>query len=801
MRAVCYISWLLLFASCAPTANSIRARTSSQDAESIWRESHLQHFQKNGLAAFNRGDLGEAAKHYSSGAQAALLEKDYFAAGRFLANLGAMQLGQLENRQALGSLLEARRLALLADDISTQQSVQANLANLYMQSGDQEAAGAAAAAGAALSPPAQKTYLRVRILLSFARVLSRVRGLAAAMPAYSQALQLADAAGDDSLVAECLDLTGFEYLRNESLAEAHNYLARAWTLRRSAQDPRQSITEAKLATLFRKLGQPARARFWIERALPAAVKHSRSVAEWTLWHERAQIAEAEGDMQAALAFHRMSISKAAAWREKSPPAERFRLSSELYLQDAFDGFLRVAGLQLSASQSSSLAEEMFAVVHFNRAWSLDSPRGQSAFDARKGTDTLLADARRLEARLLGGDLTVAPRLSAVRTSLAEAQITPAHSSASIRTPDILLEPSNGEAILTIHLDEPRSWLWLWTATGRRVVALPPRTTILNAANKFRTAVVQNDSKFREYGAELYQLLFGSLGPSVLQYGRWDIVTGDGLHQIPFAALIVDSQSNEPYLVQRVQIRLIPNAIHRDSSSVSSKSFLAVADPIFNSADPRFSREDRTANSVVHASQWALELPRLPGTAEEVRLAAAPLKAAGYSIRMLDGAAGSEESVLRELAAAKHSIIHFATHSVAPASDTDRIHLALSIRPDGSPGLLSADDISGCATTAELVVLSACRSAASSAPRGAALLGLTRAWLRAGANRVLATLWPVPDDNAPLFKAFYESIASSPSTGPLPVAEALRNAQLSAIGRGGAYASPSYWSGYVLLVRR
>jgi CHAT domain-containing protein len=266
-------------------------------------------------------------------------------------------------------------------------------------------------------------------------------------------------------------------------------------------------------------------------------------------------------------------------------------------------------------------------------------------------------------------------------------------------------------------------------------------------------------------------------------------------------MIVNPADPESFLVRRVRIRIIPNALARNAPPPARRAFLAVADPIFNPADPRFPASARNSRSVVHASPASMGLPRLPGTAAEAAAASSSLLQSGYEARILQGGEISEESVLRQIAAFRPSIIHFATHSVSPAADADRIHLALSIRSDGSPGLLSAEDIASCSTNAELVVLSSCRSAAARSAGNAALLGLSRAWFRSGASRVLATLWPVADASKPLFDSFYASIAATPADQPLAAADALRAAQLGAIRRGGPQSEPAHWAGYVLLARR
>ena len=82
-----------------------------------------------------------------------------------------------------------------------------------------------------------------------------------------------------------------------------------------------------------------------------------------------------------------------------------------------------------------------------------------------------------------------------------------------------------------------------------------------------------------------------------------------------------------------------------------------------------------------------------------------------------------------------------------------------------------------------------------------MLGLTRAWLTAGAHQVVSTLWPVGDESTAFFSMFYGRLSRSGDGSPLPVAAALQQAQISCIRGGGASAMPRNWAGQVLLARR
>jgi CHAT domain-containing protein len=88
-----------------------------------------------------------------------------------------------------------------------------------------------------------------------------------------------------------------------------------------------------------------------------------------------------------------------------------------------------------------------------------------------------------------------------------------------------------------------------------------------------------------------------------------------------------------------------------------------------------------------------------------------------------------------------------------------------------------------------VTLSGCETALG----GEGLMGLTRAFLYAGARSVLASLWGVSDFSTPeLMDRFYRHLAAGAAKD-----EALRAAQVEMIRAGGRRAQPDNWAAFEL----
>ena len=103
------------------------------------------------------------------------------------------------------------------------------------------------------------------------------------------------------------------------------------------------------------------------------------------------------------------------------------------------------------------------------------------------------------------------------------------------------------------------------------------------------------------------------------------------------------------------------------------------------------------------------------------------------------------------------------------------------------------DIYNLKLNADLVTLSACRTALGKDIAGEGLVGLTRGFLYAGASRVVATLWSVEDKaTAEMMRRFYSGIFKD----KLSPASALRAAQL-AMWHDKQWRSPYYWGAFTL----
>jgi CHAT domain-containing protein len=179
------------------------------------------------------------------------------------------------------------------------------------------------------------------------------------------------------------------------------------------------------------------------------------------------------------------------------------------------------------------------------------------------------------------------------------------------------------------------------------------------------------------------------------------------------------------------------------------------------------------------------LAPLPGTGDEVRAVTGD-----GDVRLL-GADATEGNLRRAIARAERwSAIHLACHGLPSARDPSLSALAFT-PTETEDGFFTALEVYSQFVNADLVVLSACESGADAARSGEGLAGLTRAFLLAGAPRVLASVARVDDEATRHFmQAFYEEWAKPESRSD----EALRRAR-EKVRKSRPH--PSAWGAFVL----
>jgi len=253
--------------------------------------------------------------------------------------------------------------------------------------------------------------------------------------------------------------------------------------------------------------------------------------------------------------------------------------------------------------------------------------------------------------------------------------------------------------------------------------------------------------------KLHALLWAPLAPALLGCQRVLVVPHAELAALPFASL----HDGHHWVGQTLQVAMAPSA------RVALHGLRRAA--------------GRSPASTPQALVLG-ESTRLPQAGAEARHVASLY---GNSVCLIDEAATLP--ALRD-AAPSADIIHLACHAQFRADNP--MFSALHLRD----GALTAQWLQGLTLRPAVVVLSACETGLADSRQGDEMVGLVRAFLVAGAARVVATLWPVDDAVTEQFMAaFHGALAAGQ-----PCATSLQMAQAQVMQQ---HAHPFYWAGFVL----
>jgi len=276
-------------------------------------------------------------------------------------------------------------------------------------------------------------------------------------------------------------------------------------------------------------------------------------------------------------------------------------------------------------------------------------------------------------------------------------------------------------------------------------------TLLRAPTQRRRQLAENA---RNLLAHLYQHLLQPLQPQLAQYPRLLIVPHGKLHYLPFHAL----HDGQRYLIETREISYLP------ASSLI-----------------RFNQQPSTTQARTLSFGYSAQ-GLLPQTIEEAKQVA----------HIMGGQAFLEEdATLTQLKqqGAQAQVLHFATHGEFRADNPLFSGIWLA------DGWLTTLDIFNLHLDASLVTLSACHSGQHRIGGGDELLGLTRAFLYAGAHSLLLSFWQIPDAIAEtLVTEFYRHLAAGQRK-----ASALRKAQLTLLEQSQTdfHSHPFIWAPYFL----
>jgi CHAT domain-containing protein/Tfp pilus assembly protein PilF len=470
--------------------------------------------------------------------------------------------------------------------------------------------------------------------------------------------------------------------------------------------------------------------------------------------------------------------------ELGRPEEAFHVL-ERYRSRAFLALLAERDLVYTRDVPEALdRERRVARAEYDRAFAaLAGSTGTAADEARQNLEA----ARRRQGE-------IAARLRAASPPFADLHYPEPLDLARTRS---ALDP--GTLLLSYAIGEERSHLFAVGPGPDDFSAVPLEATLPKLRDevaRFRQ-FLQADSPLgnRPLRALAERLSAELLSPVADRIGRAErlLILADGpLFLLPFVALADPTAPGEArYLVEAKPVHTAASAtvfaaLRRARPRERPARLLAFGDPDYQA------RDAGAAPLVRSLRDRGLEITPLPGSRREVETLRRLYPA---EARVYVGSDAREERARRP--EGEPSLLHFACHAMAdevsPLDSSLILSLPSSWKPGEPNGLLQAWEIlEQLRIDADLVTLSACRTALGREMSGEGMVGLTRAFHYAGAHCVLASLWEVEDEaTAELMGRFYRRLRSGQSKDV-----ALRGAQVEMLGTA-SFSHPSRWGAFQL----
>jgi CHAT domain-containing protein/Tfp pilus assembly protein PilF len=795
-----------------------------------------------GLVYSHLGEKQKALEYYSQSLSLSRAIGDRSVEATTLSNIGGVYDNWGEKQKGLDYYSQSLLLSRATGDRSQEAVTLDNIGAVYDYLGEQQKALDYYKQSLSLIQGTGDPSVEAITLNNIGRIYDDLGETQKALEYLSQSLTLKRAIGDRSGEAVTLSNIGAIYDYFGDKQKALEYYKKALPLSREVGDRRaEAVTLTNIGTVYSDLGEKQKALEYYSQSLPLSRAVGDASAEAGIFYHIAVSKRDRGNLTEALNDIESSLKIIENLRTKIASPE-LRTSYFATVQDYYELYIDLLMQLHKTNPKSGYDTKALEASERSRARSLLELLKETKANIREGIspDLLELDAiekQRIEAvshpnpnptqvdAIDKQRLTLLEKYQQIQTQIRSTS--PRY--AALTQPKPLTLPEiqkqildENTILLQYSLGTNRSFLWVVTSTGLTSYELPKRADIETAARTFREIVTNPryrnvPQKSAEASANLSKLI---LQPAAEQLGnkRLLIVPDGILHYTPFGALSLDQtagqNANIP-LITTHEIITLPSAstlgILRQNfgdRKPPNQTLAILADPVFSPDDERIkgkltqeTTEKLESNNLglnrsLRASDLAWPPARLPFTSEEAKnilniLKLVPVASSSSKFDFDASRAWATEGSL-----VNYQIIHFATHGIANSQNPELSGILMSmVDKQGNllNGFLRLNDIFNLKLAANLVVLSACQTGLGQNIKGEGMVGLTRGFMYAGAQRVAVSLWNVDDEGTSvLMEKFYQKMLQQ----KLTEAAALRAAQLEMI-ESKKWRSPYYWAAFTL----
>ena len=330
-------------------------------------------------------------------------------------------------------------------------------------------------------------------------------------------------------------------------------------------------------------------------------------------------------------------------------------------------------------------------------------------------------------------------------------------------------------ILFYWLGRDCSYLWAITANQVKLYPLPAAAEIDAAVQRYRQALLGWQDVLQTAnpdGRYLYDVLVAPAKQWIAPNSRVIVITDGSLDSLNFETLLAP----EPKLHYWIE-----------DATVLSASSLRVLSAAGTHSKMGTGKLLLMGNAVASSADYA-PLPNASSEMENVE------KHFPADSRVSYGGDKATPAAYLSSDLEEVSFIHFVAHaSASKLSPLDSAIILSRSSPEEDSFKLYARDITHHPLNARLVTISSCYGAGAKAYSGEGLVGLSWAFLRAGAHNVIGALWEVNDaSTATLMDHVYDGLKEGQ-----PPEAALRSAKLAFLHSDGVVRKPFYWAPFQL----
>lgn len=587
--------------------------------------------------------------------------------------------------------------------------------------------------------------------------------LEAALNGFREAFQEAQQLGSPNDAFEWLNNEGLSLYRLGDYRQAEKCYLNALLIAQSIRY-QQEIIEAQiaLASLYLKIGRLNEASDYQNRALTLAISSSRKLDQIDASYIKSLIAAKSGNVDDAL--------KSFLSLETSPslePSQRWQVEGALANVYAASNQSSVADKWYR--QSITTFETQRETIKQEESKLPFSTNANQLYDdyihfliGQKRTDEALQWLDLGRARTLEEGLGIAAANFKAATQ------------SKLNAPAIAHRLHG--TILVYSLGDQESYLWAVTPAGTHFFKLPAQAEINEHVKNYQRAILDSrDTLADSYadGMALYRILVEPAASLIPKNSPVYIVPDGSLSTLNFETLLAPGGGihywiEDAIITNASSLKLLA-AFHPETHAKTPKKLLLIGDPI--SPDEKF--------------------PDLPNASSEVADVAQHFQSAEKTVFTQRQAL---PSIYASSDPGQFAYIHFVAHGTSSSASPLDSAIVLTRNPTNPDAFkLYARDIIRQPLQADLVTVSACYGSGSRIYGGEGLIGLSWAFLRAGAHYVVGSLWEVSDAATPqLMDGMYSELA----TGRSPDS-ALRDAKLAMLHSQGVFRKPLYWATFQL----